>query len=324
MKVYIIFLFSSFLSQMLFAQNTILDQAEKLLGEKEVRASIDLLNNNRDELDQYARFYFLLGKAFYEEKLFDKAILQFEQSIAMDENQADYYYWKGSASIEQLNHIDNFFKKGKYADKAKTSLLKAIELNPQHTDARIRLANYYLNAPLIAGGSIRKAKDQASEIERYDKAAGLKLQASIFLKEEEYDKAEAIYLEILNSELGTKNTYYWLSYINVKKEDYQKAFYYCDRSIEKYPDYYLGHYQYAKIAAISKMNIDQGIDYCIFYINQTTSADLPKKHWAYYRLAMLEKARDNKTATLLALQNALELKPGFKEANALLESLESN
>ena len=57
------------------------------------------------------------------------------------------------------------------ADEGKDAYLKAIALDPKSTEARQGLAMFYINAPGIAGGSLRKAREQGRALLEIDGAA---------------------------------------------------------------------------------------------------------------------------------------------------------
>ncbi|NAS30991.1 tetratricopeptide repeat protein [Flavobacteriaceae bacterium R38] len=268
----------------LLGQNNVLDRAQKMLEDKKHDQVIELLSSQKNDF----------------------------------KSNAQYFYLTGSAYIDKLQVTDNFFKKGTLASKAKSALLKAIELQPSHIDARVRLSNYYLNAPVIAGGSNTKAKQQATEIMKYDQKRGRMLLASIHYNKKDFKAAEKEYLSIYKIAPEDERIRYLLSNIYFEMKQYDKAFNYCKQSINKFPDYLTGHYQYGRIASVAKKNIDQGIAYLNHFLEKSPADGQPKKHWAYYRLALLKKEQGKTVASQQALKKALELYPDFSQAKKLL------
>jgi tetratricopeptide (TPR) repeat protein len=80
----------------------------------------------------------------------------------------------------------------KYAGRIKEMLRKAVELAPKNFEMRHDLNQFYLLAPGLAGGSVRKAIDNSSEFGRIDAARAQILRAEIHVYEQEYDRAEEI------------------------------------------------------------------------------------------------------------------------------------
>lgn len=153
MKKLLIFLMISIPSTFL-AQD--FGSAKKLFEDKKYKdARLELekvlkMNKNNHE----ARFY--LGKTLFYLRLFDEAAEEFEEAISLNEKIADYHFWLAqSCGAEALN--SNIFSQLTLAGKIKNEYIKALEIDDKHTMARVGLANYYLRAPGIMGGSIEKA-----------------------------------------------------------------------------------------------------------------------------------------------------------------------
>jgi tetratricopeptide (TPR) repeat protein len=80
----------------------------------------------------------------------------------------------------------------KYVGKIKEALLKAVELDPKFFEARQDLNQFYLQAPGIAGGSVRKALESAAAHTKLNAPQGQLLRADIHMYEKQLDKAEAL------------------------------------------------------------------------------------------------------------------------------------
>jgi tetratricopeptide (TPR) repeat protein len=84
----------------------------------------------------------------------------------------------------------------KYAGKIKESFLKAVELDPKFFDARRDLNQFYVQAPGIVGGSVRKAYENADAHAKLNAPQGQLLRADVHIYEKQFDKAEAILASI--------------------------------------------------------------------------------------------------------------------------------
>lgn len=78
------------------------------------------------------------------------------------------------------------------AGRVKDAFIKAVELNPRHYAMRRDLIQFYLQAPGIAGGSVRKATQHAEAFAQFDAARGQLLRAEVHAYEKEFDRAEAL------------------------------------------------------------------------------------------------------------------------------------
>lgn len=261
------------------------------------------------------------GKELYEKGEFVEAISFFKKAVEMEESNADFHYWLGAANVAALEDA-SMFKKATLSYDARSSLIKAIELDPAHVNARIQLANYYIQAPAIAGGSYSKAQEQAAALKKYDPIYAAELEATIFLQKEEYDEAEKVYKTLISDGQHNEKVYYRLSIISLSRQNYQQAIEYCQQSIDEYPEYLMGLYQYGKVASIGNIETQSGEENLKKYIQSDIPDNLPKKHWAYYRLGKIHELDGNIEEAKSAYENALSHEKGFKEAKKALRELD--
>ncbi len=80
----------------------------------------------------------------------------------------------------------------KYAARIKDNFVKAVGLDPRSFEARNDLNQFYLQAPGIAGGSVRKAIENAAAHEKLDAFEGKLLRSQVHVYEKEFDKAETL------------------------------------------------------------------------------------------------------------------------------------
>ena len=78
----------------------------------------------------------------------------------------------------------------KYASRIKDQFAKSVELEPGNFESRRDLNQFYLQAPGIAGGSVRKAMENTDAHGKINAAQGLLLRAEVHIYEKEFDKAE--------------------------------------------------------------------------------------------------------------------------------------
>jgi len=108
--------------------------------------------------DHPEAFYYL-GRIAMEEKDLELATDYFDKAVDIDNSKSLYFTWKGIAYVQLLSTVD-FMKQGLYAPRALNALEKAVDLDPENIDARMWLAGYYAQAPVFAGGSKDKTKEQ--------------------------------------------------------------------------------------------------------------------------------------------------------------------
>ncbi len=82
-----------------------------------------------------------------------------EEACKLAPTQARAWYWKGQTHFNHLSETRSLDAIGEI-DSAKAAMLKAIELDPKYISPRMALSMFYIEAPGIVGGSIRKAREQ--------------------------------------------------------------------------------------------------------------------------------------------------------------------
>lgn len=83
-----------------------------------------------------------------------------ESAVGLDPRSARAWYVRGTVAFEQARTAAMVDQMG-LADTGREAMLKSIELDPKDPEPRMSLAMYYVMAPGIAGGSFRKAREQA-------------------------------------------------------------------------------------------------------------------------------------------------------------------
>lgn len=114
-------------------------------------------------------------------------------------NNADYYYWLGAVyGLQALNGelIDALAVAGKLRE----AFQKALRLNPRHANARFAMAQYYLQAPQYAGGSVKAAKKLAHEALAFDEVTARRIFASAYRAEKKSAAAEDEYRRAIETD----------------------------------------------------------------------------------------------------------------------------
>lgn len=173
---------------------SILDRSGAPLDESrrtDARAALDAA---RRQDPANARWPLALGVLSIAERAPADARSLLERSIALDATIADAHYWHATAIFSTINDA-GMLAKGRLAGQGRSALERAIELDPDYIAARIALAEFYRNAPGIAGGSMRKAQQQAESLLTIEggQPHGHRLLGAIAMSEKQWADAERHY-----------------------------------------------------------------------------------------------------------------------------------
>ncbi len=110
-----------------------------------------------------ARWELGLALVAFDARKWTDAQTHAERATELDPTLADAHYWLGNSLFSGINEV-GMLEKGSFASRGRKAYERAIELNPNFIGARFGLAQFFAGAPGIAGGSDKKAKQQAEAL----------------------------------------------------------------------------------------------------------------------------------------------------------------
>jgi len=128
------------------------------------------------------------GRAALDRNDPDTAATLLEQAVDQTPQNANAHYFLGVAYGKQAEKA-SVFRAPSLARKTRAEFERAVQLDPNHLDARYALVQYYMEAPSFLGGGDEKARDQAAEIAKRNAACGHRSLAFIYLKKKDYKAA---------------------------------------------------------------------------------------------------------------------------------------
>lgn len=173
----------------------------------------DYLKANPDQPEAY----YYLGRIAMEENDLEQATDYFDKAVDIDDSKSEYFTWKGIAYVQLLSTVD-FMKQGLYAPRALKALETAVALDPDNIDARMWLAGYYAQAPVFAGGSKEKTKEQYTAILEIDPSfVPAYVNYGIALMDfEEYDLAFECFEKSLTLDPGNYSAYLYIGRLSAE------------------------------------------------------------------------------------------------------------
>jgi Flp pilus assembly protein TadD len=120
-----------------------------------------------------------------------KAVEFLNKAVQMEPTNASYNLWLGRAYGRKAE-VDFPLTAPRDASKARASLERALELNPESSDATDDLFEFYLQAPGFLGGGFDKAARMAEKISKRDPVEGEFAKARLAEGRKDYSTAEAL------------------------------------------------------------------------------------------------------------------------------------
>jgi tetratricopeptide (TPR) repeat protein len=148
-----------------------------------------------------AEAYNLLCRAEFELSDWDSAITACEKAVGLSPNDGLYHLWLGRAYGEKADHV-GFVKAAGLAGKVRTQFEQAVEFAPNSWEARTDLAEFYVEAPGLVGGSKDKARAQAELLGSINPAMEHWVKARIAEKDKNEAAAEQEYRAAIDASHG--------------------------------------------------------------------------------------------------------------------------
>src|SRR6267154_6776774 len=136
---------------------------QELLAAGRVDEVLPILKQQIASHPSDAESHNLLCRAYYMLDEWDRGIEACERARNLDPQKSLYSLWLGRVYGLKADHVGALSALGP-AKKFRSSLERAVELDPGNWEARSDLAEFYLEAPGIVGGGRDKARTEADEI----------------------------------------------------------------------------------------------------------------------------------------------------------------
>lgn len=185
-----------------------LDKGINLFDQGKYDEAKEIFEAILEENYDIAEAHYYLAKCLFRIGDLDEAIANGEKAVDLDDENADYHFELGRLYAEDARDA-SIFRAPFIAGNIKEQFERTIELDPDHIQGRIGLAQFYLQAPGISGGDIDKALEQAQIVVTMDEMQGRFLLSRIYIEKEDFNKAESE-LKILEEKYGEDPEFYYL------------------------------------------------------------------------------------------------------------------
>ncbi|HRQ65137.1 MAG TPA: tetratricopeptide repeat protein [Xanthomonadaceae bacterium] len=267
-----------------------------------------------------AEAWLLLARAQMMAGDFGAAVKSAERAVRLDRNDAAIQFALGQAYGGNINNV-GMLSKLSYAGRIRDAFARAVELDPDHLEARSMMMLYYLQAPGIAGGSVAKAREQADEIAKRHPARGMVARGHLLQAEEKHDEAIEAFRAAVAADTSLRGAYYQLGFALQRQERWEDAFEAFAALVEAHPDEHGGLYQMGRTTALSGVRLEEGAAALLRYAEVAAGNGSYEMQHVHFRLGNIHEKAGRREEAAQAYRAALQEAPDFDDARKALQAL---
>lgn len=248
----------------------------------------------------------------------DAAIAQLEKAVAANPKDARAHYYLGLANGRKAQKAGIFGGMSNIGA-AKDEWLRAVELDPAYLDARLRLIEFYIAAPSIAGGSEAKALEQAVEARKHDAFDGHRAYAHVYSMQKKYDLAVKELADAVREQPKSAKAHYLLGNALLNQKNWKDALHEYEMTLSLDRGYMPAHFRIGQLAAQSESSYARGEESLRKYLAYKPTDEEPAPARAWYWLGMIQEKQGRKADARQSFANAQKLSPEAKDINEALK-----
>lgn len=258
------------------------------------------------------------GRAAMERRDWNAAVTAFEKALAANPKNAEAHYLLGGAYGRQAQEA-GLLGKASLAKKAKAALETAVQLDPDHINARFALVEYYTIAPAIVGGSEEKALAQAAEIRKRDKLAGHRAYARIYARQEKLDLARKEMVDAVREDPNNPRAHQSLGMFYLSQKNHPAALHEFEMAQKLDAAYMPAYLRIGQTLVLTGGDQARAEASLRKYLAYKPSDEEPGLGNAWYWLGMLQEKQGKKGDAKQSFTNANKLMPGDKNITEALK-----
>ena len=250
----------------------------------------------------------------------DKAAPLFEQLVQVKPSNAEYHFWLGRAYGAQASKASMFSAPG-LATKTLHEFERAVELDPNYTDARFGLLEYYMQAPGFMGGSEEKALQQAAEMKKRDALQGHRAYAIVYARQKKPELARKEYYDAVREQPNSPKAHMTLGIYLMSEKNYKQAADEYETAVKLDPKFMPGWFQIGHVAALAENNYAHGEESLRKYLAYTPNEkeNEPPLARAWFWLGQIYEKQGHKAEAKQMYETSLKLAPNAKDVTAALK-----
>ncbi|HZD32431.1 MAG TPA: tetratricopeptide repeat protein [Candidatus Angelobacter sp.] len=263
----------------------------------------------------------LLSRAYYAVEQWDNAIAAGEKSVSQSPDNAMFHLWLGreyggkAGAVNPLSAVS-------FAKKTKAEFEQAVKFDPANVQAHADLAEYYTDAPSIMGGGLDKAREQATQVAKYDEATSHWILAIIAEKGKSYSEAEGQLQQALK--VAQNPAQYWMNLASFyrrrsRPDDMQKAISQALAQPNKPAEVY---YNAASELFQAGRDFSSAVQYLKKYLSSGAMVEDAPAFRAHYVLGQIYEKMGNQPDAAAEYKASLALATGFAPASKALSRVQ--
>lgn len=308
--VLILLLFTSVLA------NESIEKAKEYMEKKEFAEAKQILEKIIAEDEQNHEAFYNLAQVYLAEWNLDKATEYAERAVEIAEETPDYHFLLGRIYGYDARSA-SIFRKPFLAKDCKNAFLRTLELDPNHLDGNMGLAEFMFYAPGIAGGDKEEAVKIAEKVISIDEASGLNLLTKYQLDDGKIEEAKKgidrlIELDEIRGRLRL------LGYLYIEKDTtgIMNEFVTLETLIGENSDYFWFYNRYGN-ALLKLGNPEEALNKFKTLVKLS-----PKLAFGYNSLGNAYFELKNYDEALKQYKKALEIDPDFDDAEDRIDEIE--
>lgn len=271
--------------------------------------------------DRNAAAAYYLGRIATIDNDGEEAIHQFERAVSLEDGNALYHFWLGSAVRDEVPRA-SAMSQPFMAKRMKNEMERAVELDPNQIDARFALVQFYAMAPEIMGGGVAKAREQAGEVAKRNALRGAMARGTIAESEKNAAAEEAAYQQAIAAAPDSSVGYFALGTVYARDGKVAEAFATIDQYAKRRPSDHWVLLQAGRFAATTGQQLDRGESSLKQFLSAPpVDAYAPTIAGAHYRLGQIAEKRGAKDAAREHYRTALKINPKSQATQRALDAL---
>ena len=229
-----------------------------------------------------------LGRIADAENRNSEAIDWFERAVRRDPGSALYHYWLGSAVGEEAQTASKI-RQPFLARKVKAEFERAVALDPKMVEPRMGLVDFYSIAPGVMGGSMDKAREQASELVKLHPMRGHLAFARIAMRQKNDSAAILAHEAAIAAAPDSTPAYYALGSLLRSRNRFADALRVYDRLLERRSDEVVAHALYGIVSALGGIEMERGERELRYFLANAPKENTTAQSYSnvHYRLGMI-------------------------------------